>query len=77
MVKRFFTRILPRRALPVAMLLLQVFLLLHMALTGSSVTQVANLVLEALSLLLCIYIVAGTQRGAFKMGWVLLICSRG
>ena len=73
MVKRFFTRILPRRALPVAMLLLQVFLLLHMVLTGSPVTQVANLVLETLSLLLCIYIVAGTQRGAFKIGWVLLI----
>lgn len=73
MVKRFFREILPRRFLPVAMLLLQVALLIHTTLTGSRVSQIADMALGLIGICVCLSVAVGEEKGAFKIGWILLI----
>ena len=73
MYKRFFKQILPRRFLPVVMLLVQVGLLLYTLLSGSVLSQITTAVLGAVGIAMSISIAAGSQKSAFKVGWILLI----
>lgn len=73
MLKRFFRQILPRRFLPVLMLLLQAALLVHTVLTGSRISQIAELVLGIGSLGMSVSVAASDEKSAFKIGWILLI----
>ena len=73
MYKRFFKQILPRRFLPVTMLLVQAALLLYTLLSGSVLSQVTQAALSAAGIAMSISIAAGTQKSAFKVGWILLI----
>lgn len=73
MYKKFFRQILPRRFLPVLMLLAQIALLAHMLITGSRVSQIAHILLQMLSVVMSISIAASNQRSSFKVGWILLI----
>lgn len=73
MYKRFFKQILPRRFLPVVMLLVQAALLVYTLLSGSVLSQITQAVLSAAGIAVSISIAAGTQKSAFKVGWILLI----
>lgn len=73
MFKKFFRQILPQRFLPVVMLLLQVVLLAHLVFTGSRAFQIADIVLSVVSICICISVAVSEQKGAFKIGWILLI----
>lgn len=73
MYKRFFKQILPRRFLPVAMLLVQVFVLLYTLLSGSVLSQITTAVMVTAGIAMSISIAASSQKSAFKVGWILLI----
>ena len=73
MYKRFFKQILPRRFLPVVMLLVQAGVLLYTVLSGSILSQITSAVLGLVSIGTSISIAASSQKGAFKVGWILLI----
>lgn len=73
MYKRFFQQILPRRFLPVLMLLAQVFLLLYTLLSGSVLSQITQAAMVIFAVAVSISVAAGHQKSAFKVGWILLI----
>ncbi len=73
MFKNFFRNILPRRFLPVLMLLLQAALLVHALLTGNPISQAADLILELVGIGFCVAIAAGERKNAFKIGWIIMI----
>ena len=73
MYKKFFKQILPQRFLPVLMLLVQAGLLLYTIFSGSLASQITDLLLGIIALIMSISIAAGTQKSSFKIGWILLI----
>ena len=73
MYKRFLKQILPRRFLPVTMLLVQAGLLLYTLLSGSVLSQLTQAILGGAGIAMSFSIAAGNQKNAFKVGWILLI----
>jgi len=73
MYKRFLKQILPRRFLPVMMLLAQVGVLLYTVLSRSLLSQITTAVVGAVGIAMSISIAASDQKSAFKVGWILLI----
>ena len=73
MYKRFFKQILPRRFLPVVMLLVQVAVLLYTVLSRSLFSHITLAVMWAVGVAMSVAIAASNQKSAFKVGWILLI----
>ena len=73
MKKRFFRDILPHRFLPILMLAAQAGLLFHVFLTKNPITEALSILLELLSLLLCLRLISSDEKAEFKIGWILLL----
>ena len=73
MKKRFFRDILPHRFLPILILAAQAGLLFHVFLTKNPITEALSILLELLSLLLCLRLISSDEKAEFKIGWILLL----
>ena len=73
MNQRWFRALFRRRALVIALLLIQIAFVGMLIFTGSQAFQWINAVLRIVSFLAALYIVSKKDKGAYKTAWIFLI----
>ena len=73
MNQRWFRALFRRRALVIALLLIQIAFVGMLIFTGSQAFQWINVVLRIVSFLAALYIVSKKDKGAYKTAWIFLI----
>lgn len=73
MNQRWFRALFRRRALVIALLLIQIAFVGVLIFTGSQAFQWINVVLRIVSFLAALYIVSKKDKGAYKTAWIFLI----
>ena len=73
MNQRWFRALFRRRALVIALLLIQIAFVGVLIFTGSQAFQWINAVLRIVSFLAALYIVSKKDKGAYKTAWIFLI----
>ena len=73
MNQRWFRALFRRRALVIALLLIQIAFVGMLIFTGSQAFQWINGVLRIVSFLAALYIVSKKDKGAYKTAWIFLI----
>ena len=73
MNRKWLGELLRRRLFVIGLLLVQLFLIIYTAISGSIAFQLVSEVLTVLSILVCLYIVSRNSTGAYKLIWIFMI----